>query len=494
MPQYTGFRESRRRGPLTDRRWLARIVYVAILLGIAGVVWWLRAMMLPFIIAFLLAFVFDPVVTWLNERRIPRWVGVIVVYAVVLSSVSLFIYFLVPIIDVESGRFAEKFNVVLKEAPKVYERIEAGVGRAVETAVGGAPPSGPAAVGPVLSRDEDWGFGPPVHKIPQVSPASVLHVAQLSLAASDEEVSAAGIAPPPTVSSLEVEGGSARLNAPRNAAQMTIEQLRPGVWGVRLGTSSIEVRQGGEGVFTVTPREQPFETSRFGDVKGQVIQAMRSGLQQFSSALLGGLFTFFQGLVAGVVNGVVAVVVVFLAGAFLLIDAPRLLRATRENVPRRYRTHLEELLQRLEQGLSGVVRGQLIICVVNGVLSFIGFYIFIPEYAVVLAILAAVMSLVPIFGTIISSVPAILLALTVSFGHGLGVLSWILGIHFIEAYILNPNIIGSQARIHPVLVVFVLIAGEFLYGMKGILLAVPATSIVQSVVQFAYARVKRYVL
>ena len=59
---------------------------------------------------------------------------------------------------------------------------------------------------------------------------------------------------------------------------------------------------------------------------------------------------------------------------------------------------------------------------------------------------------------------------------------------------LNPNIIGRQARIHPVLVVFVLIAGEHLYGVKGILLAVPVTSVVQSLVQFAYSRVKPYVM
>jgi len=495
MPLYTGFRKTRANAGLTNKRWVARLVYAAILLLFAGLAFWLRGMLLPFLIAFLLAFVFNPVVTSMQALRLPRWVGVLVVFSVLISAVGLFIYFLVPIIDVESKKFAEKFNIVIKEAPELYERLETGVGELVENAVGNksAPGKEPAQA-LVLRTDDEWGFGPPLHKIPQIAPTTVPDVRDIPLAATDDELAAAGLPVPPSLSEVHVEGGEAKLNREAPQSHLLIEQVKPGVWGVKLNTASVEVRQGAEGVYTVTPREQPFEPSRFGDVKAQVISAMRSGLQQFSRSLLSGFFKFFQGLVSGILNGLVAVIVVLLASAFMLIDAPRIIRSLRDNVPRRYRTDLEELLERLDRGLSGVVRGQLIICMVNGILSFVGFYIFIPEYAVVLAILAGALSLVPIFGTIISSVPAILLALTISFGHAVGVLAWILGIHFIEAYILNPNIIGSQAAIHPVIVVFVLIAGEFLYGIKGILLAVPVTSVVLSTVQFAYARVKKYVL
>jgi predicted PurR-regulated permease PerM len=177
-----------------------------------------------------------------------------------------------------------------------------------------------------------------------------------------------------------------------------------------------------------------------------------------------------------------------------MIDAPRLLNLARNNVPRRYRDLFEDLLHRLDAGLAGVVRGQLLICLVNGVLSTIGFFIFIPEYAVVLGIFAGILSLIPIFGTIISSIPAILVALSIGWGPALGVLAWILGIHCVEAYILNPSIIGHQARIHPIVVVFVLIAGEFMFGIKGVLLAVPITSVLQSTIQCVYARIKGQVI
>ena len=65
-------------------------------------------------------------------------------------------------------------------------------------------------------------------------------------------------------------------------------------------------------------------------------------------------------------------------------------------------------------------------------------------------------------------------------------LAWIIGIHLVEANLLNPKIMGDAAKIHPVLVVFALIAGEHSYGLVGALFAVPVASIIQTI--FSYYR------
>src|SRR5260221_6851507 len=91
------------------------------------------------------------------------------------------------------------------------------------------------------------------------------------------------------------------------------------------------------------------------------------------------------------------------------------------------------------------------------------------------------MSIIPIFGLILSAVPAVALALTQSFGTALGVLLWIVGIHQLEANFLNPKIIGDSAKIHPVLVVFSLLVGEHFFQIAGALFAVPCMSIAQTV-------------
>jgi predicted PurR-regulated permease PerM len=91
------------------------------------------------------------------------------------------------------------------------------------------------------------------------------------------------------------------------------------------------------------------------------------------------------------------------------------------------------------------------------------------------------MSLIPIFGSILSSVPAVAIGLTQSPATAVGVLAWIVGIHQLEANFLNPKIIGDAAKIHPVLVVFSLIVGEHFFQLAGALFAVPCMSIAQTI-------------
>jgi putative heme transporter len=145
-------------------------------------------------------------------------------------------------------------------------------------------------------------------------------------------------------------------------------------------------------------------------------------------------------------------------------------------------------VRRIDRSLSGVVRGQVTICVVNGTLTLIGLIIFGVKFAFLLATLATLFSLIPIFGTIISSVPIVLMGLSQSWKTGLAMLFWIIGIHALEAYFLNPKIMGTAAKIHPVVVAFSLIAGERMFGLIGALFAVPIAAIV--VACFDFLRLK----
>jgi predicted PurR-regulated permease PerM len=183
-------------------------------------------------------------------------------------------------------------------------------------------------------------------------------------------------------------------------------------------------------------------------------------------AVGGGIFTLFMTL---------------MLGAYLMLTHERIFAFLRELWAAPSRASYDRFLRRLDRGLSGVVRGQLLICLVNGVLSAIGFSLFGLKYWPILAVVASVMSIIPIFGSILSSVPAVAIGLTQSPATAIGVLAWILGIHQLEANFLNPKIIGDTAKIHPVLVVFSLIVGEHFFQLPGALFAVPCMSIAQTV-------------
>src|SRR5262249_37373257 len=149
----------------------------------------------------------------------------------------------------------------------------------------------------------------------------------------------------------------------------------------------------------------------------------------------------------------------------------------RSVVPERYRSEYEDIVRGIDRGLSGVIRGQLLVCLWNGCLTYVGLLIFGVKYAILLAVIAGVFSVLPIFGSIASSIPIVIFALFGSGGddgidvvRGLAMLAWIIGVHFTESSFVGPKIMGASARMHPVLVIFALIAGQHTYGIVGAVL------------------------
>src|SRR5262249_41231365 len=125
-----------------------------------------------------------------------------------------------------------------------------------------------------------------------------------------------------------------------------------------------------------------------------------------------------------------------------------------------------------------------------------GLLIFGVKYGLILAVVAGLMSLIPIFGSILSSVPIVIVALAsgdegIDVVRGVAMTLWIIGIHFIEANVLNPKIIGTAAKIHPVLVIFSLFLGEHAFGLVGALLAVPVLSAISVVFMYLYRKTWR---
>jgi predicted PurR-regulated permease PerM len=192
--------------------------------------------------------------------------------------------------------------------------------------------------------------------------------------------------------------------------------------------------------------------------------------------------------VAFAVRFVFSGLLVLMLTAFIVADSDRVVAFFYALAPVRDRERLEDMLQRIDRGLSGVVRGQLTICVVNGVLTLVGLLLLKVKFAFLLATVAAVFSLVPIFGSILSTLPIVVVALSSGATTAVLAVLWIIGIHLLEANLLNPKIMGDAARIHPVLVVLALVVGEHYYGLSGALFAVPILSIVATVWKSALSR------
>jgi predicted PurR-regulated permease PerM len=259
----------------------------------------------------------------------------------------------------------------------------------------------------------------------------------------------------------------------------------------QLRLEAVQTDEGRTVLRAVEPEEEVAGTERLADAINRHLREFVTESQNWADEILG----LGQKFLLGVLKAITTFILLLMISAFLLVDTERILRWFRNLVPARYYQDFDNVILLMDKGLSGAIRGQLIICMVNGVLTWIGLMLLDVNYHYLLALLAAVLSLIPIFGSIISSIPIVIVALVSGEGgfdlvKGVLVLAWIIGIHLLEANLLNPKIMGTAARIHPVIVVFAVVAGEQTYGPIGALLGVPLVSAVQAVFLYLRRKVK----
>lgn len=274
--------------------------------------------------------------------------------------------------------------------------------------------------------------------------------------------------------------------APPMTSELFIEPMADGTLRINLESVRLAAHQQDDGSWILGLPE--VEKPRSTDFSGALRDFMTAEAHRLG-AVLG---PAVQAVISFVANFFTNFVLTFMIGAFVLVDMSRVNGFVRSLIPTEYRHDFEELWKSMDRGLSGVIRGQLLICLVNGTLTLVGLLIFNVKYSFLLALFAGALSLIPIFGTIVSSIPIIIIALVSdpgnSAGPALGMLAWISGIHLLEANVFNPKIIGDSAHIHPVIVIFALLAGEHVFGLVGALLAIPATSIIQAIYMHARRR------
>jgi predicted PurR-regulated permease PerM len=195
-----------------------------------------------------------------------------------------------------------------------------------------------------------------------------------------------------------------------------------------------------------------------------------------------------QKLIKKLFSTLFSIVLVFMVTLFGLLDLPRFYRALLESIPIKSREAFLAFVGELDSGLAGAIRGQLTICLINGVITTVGLLLLNIKFAVTIGIVAGVFSLIPVFGSIISTIPAVLIALTQSPLAAAQVVGLICLIHLAEANVLNPKIIGDHTELHPILILFVLMIGEHYAGAAGLLLAVPAATVLRTVIRFFWQR------
>jgi predicted PurR-regulated permease PerM len=178
-----------------------------------------------------------------------------------------------------------------------------------------------------------------------------------------------------------------------------------------------------------------------------------------------------------------SVVTVLILTFYLVLESRTLLSEFARVFPRVRRRQVIETFEKMSAKVSACLIGQLILGVTIGATAAAGLYLLGVPYFYVLAVIAGAGELVPIIGPVVSSVPAILVALTVSPKTALFVaLFWLLQ-QQLENHLLVPKLMQHQVGVSPVFVITALVIGGSLLGVVGAVLAVPTAAIIQVLLQ-----------
>jgi predicted PurR-regulated permease PerM len=462
-----------------------------------------QQILLPFVFACALVYLMEPIVVRLsrtprNPRGLPRWITVILVYLVFFGVVTGAGVLVVPRFAGELLRFTQtapqgiqKFRE--ERLPKYNEKIQQYIGTVVpDEQTGDELQEAKRGVGEARAeatrRAAAWSRAREAFD----RAVAVEWEWEFRDDGLRERVFSSHGGKPARLDSSHDRHGRWRIG--REAAEPAFRLVPTPDRGleVYVNSGAVEFAKVDEQRWTVqraTPESDSGDEKVGEDLRGKFdleakLNEVLEEAATFSNEQLAELVEFIQHLLIGILEAFVAIILTLMVAAFISIDLPRFMGFFRSLVPETLRGGYDELLQRVDRGLSGVIRGQLIICLVNGIFTFIGLWLFEVKFSVLLAVIAGVFSIIPVFGTVISTIPICVIAATQSLTTALLVLGWILLIHFVEGNILNPKIIGTSAEIHPVIVIFALLAGESTYGLVGAILGVPVASILLSSFKF----------
>jgi predicted PurR-regulated permease PerM len=205
--------------------------------------------------------------------------------------------------------------------------------------------------------------------------------------------------------------------------------------------------------------------------------------------------SFAQGAAFSFVVLLFSLILIVVISIYMLLDMQRLERSIDSRFPP---YGGPPLTQRIEGALWGYLKGQAILSTVIGTSAGVGMYILgvtglvegAEEYALLFGLWTAFIEVIPYIGPWLSAVPPVIYAL---FVDPIGVI-WVgvlfLVIYQVEGHIVVPNVMANALRLHPLLVIFGLLAGGELYGIAGVLVALPTMAGLRAIWEFFRERVR----
>ncbi|AHD07749.1 putative membrane protein [Paenibacillus larvae subsp. larvae DSM 25430] len=231
---------------------------------------------------------------------------------------------------------------------------------------------------------------------------------------------------------------------------------------------------------------------QFNDKLNNVSTDIMNYISEKSSVILQNAWASVSGVVGTVTEIVLAIATLPFILFYLLKDGRKLPRFILNMLPVKTREHTYQMMYEMHHQISSYIRGQIIVSFCIGFLLFVGYLVIGLNYALVLAIIASLTSIVPYLGPVIAITPAIIISAVTSPAMLVKLaVVWII-VQLIEGKFISPQVMGKNLSVHPITIIFVILIGGNLFGILGIIFAVPGYAVLKVIVLHIFEWFKSY--
>lgn len=438
----------------------------------------LSAVLIPLFFAFIVAYMFDPVIDVFERRKIARMTAILGLMFLLMVSLLSIPFVVVPSAVREADRLIN-LDTSPDEGPNWLEKVLARLPaepllELLDNVVDDIPEPGFTEESVTITTDD--GDAPALQVAVEMSAASDAEAENPFLPNESEtsadnpfvpeanETTGADAIPTESDAEIDPENIDPDVAAAEAEVQATLQNARERL-ADRIGLL----------VKTQATEFMARQTKRIATGDTSAAQPALSIFAAIRDAALG--FILFIGNFA--LFGFVAV--------YLLNDYDRIVAESNKLIPERYRPKVGSVMGRIDTQLRAFLRGQAMVVFCLGVMYAIGMLLCSVPFAIPLAVFGALASFVPYLGAVLTIGPAVLLTLL---AHGLdihvvGVLAVFGLAQFLEGNILTPRIVGSQVGLGPVWVILAIMVFSSAFGFAGLLLAVPIAAALKVLVMEA---------
>lgn len=214
------------------------------------------------------------------------------------------------------------------------------------------------------------------------------------------------------------------------------------------------------------------------------IQQLNLSYVDILQNILNGVTNSLGSVVSAVVNTIMILIMTPIFLVYFLMDGQKLLPMLERTVLKRDKLNISKLLTNLNATVARYISGISIDALLIGTLAFIGYSVIGLKYALVFAIFSALANLIPYVGPSIGLIPMLITYAFTDPQKMLVALIYMLVVQQIDGNILYPRIVGGVMKVHPITIMVLLLLSSNIYGIMGMIVAIPTYSILKEIVKF----------